>query len=62
MKINTKNNPEFLELGTKHNDQIILMKQMESTEMVLNATLTFVIIQALMVAVICGVVIFQAID
>lgn len=32
MKINTHNNPEFLELGTKHNDQIVLMKQLERIE------------------------------
>lgn len=31
-KINTKNHPEFLELGTKHNDQIVLMKQLERME------------------------------
>jgi len=61
-KINTKNNPEFLELGTKHNDQIVLMKQMEQTQGILNATLAFVIFQALMVAIICGVVIFQALE
>lgn len=31
-KINTLNHPEFLELGTKHNDQIVLMKQLEGME------------------------------
>ena len=31
-KTNTNRHPEFLELGTKHNDQIVLMKELERIE------------------------------
>ena len=32
MKINNKNNPEYIELGQSYNDQVVLMKELERIE------------------------------
>lgn len=57
-KINTKNHPEFLELGDDYNDPIILMKGLERVEEGIYKLRELMIVQGILMGMILIAVIF----
>lgn len=47
MKINNRNNPEYIEIGQSYNDQVILIKELERIEERIDKLVNIMMVQGI---------------